>query len=237
METTEEERRSRRRPPAKMFAQFDSVRRDARRCTCMICSSAAAADAPALNTQEEVSLSEFRRRAPPPDLSSFLLNRAGRVCPVSRKVMFIKEGCGPARCLHGLRQAMLRADMIVPARMPLRATSVALLTSLCGGWCGQVLQAVRGAWRDRGGAAVDISSAEARAAAAPDQPARRERPRRARQDEARCARMPAALQQARIQACGAHKCMGAEPWQGMLASGCYQTLICVCRPGGSLQGG
>ena len=50
-----------------------------------------------LELQEEVSLLDFRRRAPPPDLSSFLLDRVGRVCAVSRKVVFMREGCGNAR--------------------------------------------------------------------------------------------------------------------------------------------
>ncbi|KAK9831870.1 hypothetical protein WJX81_004201 [Elliptochloris bilobata] len=41
---------------------------------------------------EEVSHSEFRRRAPPPDASSFLLDRAGRISPIGKRVVFVKEG-------------------------------------------------------------------------------------------------------------------------------------------------
>ena len=78
-----------------MFAHINSVRRDA--LCCAVIYAAAPQRLMVLKLQEEVSLSEFRRRAPPPDLSSFLLDRAGRVCAVTRKVVFMREGCGNAR--------------------------------------------------------------------------------------------------------------------------------------------
>lgn len=78
-----------------MFAHINSVRRDA--LCCAVIYAAAQQRLMVLESQEEVSLSEFRRRAPPPDLSSFLLDRVGRVCAATRKVVFVREGCGSAR--------------------------------------------------------------------------------------------------------------------------------------------
>ncbi len=46
--------------------------------------------------QEEVDVTEFHRRAPRIEPSSFLLTRSN-ICPVGRKVVFIKDGCAPQR--------------------------------------------------------------------------------------------------------------------------------------------